>query len=448
MLDARAQCRGKLLEGKAMPIQNIAMLSVHSSPLARLGGKEAGGMNVYVRALARELGRRGLRIDIFTRQQDRDLPTQMRLDHNVRLIHLPAGPVAPYDKNLIVGHLDEFVNRVLTFAAQQTMRYDLLHSHYWVSGAAALRLRQAWDIPIVQMFHTLGAMKNDVARSPEERETSQREALERDLLHSVDMTVAATAYDQAQMVRHYAAHPSRIRVLPCGVDTTQFQPGAQLTARLRLGLPLDERLLLAVGRMEPLKGFDALIEALRLLNLKPLSNVGSPNLLLIGGDDESSSPNWNNEQRRLHILRERLGITEAVTFLGAQPHHLLTDFYAAADACVMPSHYESFGMVALEAMACGSVVLASRVGGLQSIIEDGRSGLLIPPRDPIALAERLEQILSDEDLAQRLRHGARQRAEAYSWQSIASAIHQLYTEVRARYQTQRKSFASKPFDRM
>ncbi|PMP86913.1 MAG: glycosyltransferase family 1 protein, partial [Chloroflexus aggregans] len=296
----------------------IAMLSVHSSPLARLGGKEAGGMNVYVRELARELGQRGIGVDIFTRSQDRTTPTVLPLGRGVRLISLHAGPAAPYDKNLLLTYLPEFVSRVRCFADSEDVSYDLIHSHYWLSGEAALRLRHVWRAPVVQMFHTLGAMKNSVARSEEEVETKRRIAIERRLMREVDAVVAATPLDRAQMVWHYGADANRIRVIPCGVDLRRFQPGDRMQARAALGITPDAIMLVCVGRMEPLKGMDALILAAARLLVQHPEWKERLQVVLVGGDDETQPERWNSEQRRLDGLRRELGITAQVQFAGAQ----------------------------------------------------------------------------------------------------------------------------------
>lgn len=402
------------------------MLSVHSSPLARLGGKEAGGMNVYVRELARELGSRGVPVDIFTRSQDRGAPTVEPLACGVRVINLHTGPAAPYDKNWVLTYLPEFVSRVRCFADGEDLSYDLIHSHYWLSGEAALRLRRSWGAPVVHMFHTLGAMKNSVARSKEETETGRRIAIERRLMHEVDAVVAATPLDRAQMVWNYGADQERVRVVPCGVDLKRFQPGDRMAARAALGLNPDERLLLCVGRMEPLKGMDALIRAAALLHDEGRPWSPALRVLLVGGDDEGRPQGWNAEQRRLDALRHELGVAERVSFLGAQPQELLPAYFAAADVVAVPSHYESFGMVALEALASGAAVVASSAGGLALTVEDGRSGLLFPPDDHRALAAQIARVLDSPELAASLRLGARRRAAEYGWGTVARRITELY----------------------
>jgi D-inositol-3-phosphate glycosyltransferase len=407
----------------------VAMLSVHSSPLARLGGKEAGGMNVYVRELARELGARGVPVDIFTRSQDRGAPTVQPMACGVRVINLHTGPAAPYDKNWVLTYLPEFVSRVRCFADGEDLSYDLIHSHYWLSGEAALRLRRSWGVPVVHMFHTLGAMKNNVARSKEETETGRRIAIERRLLQEVDAVVAATPLDRAQMVWNYGAAPERIRVIPCGVDLRRFQPTDRADARARLGLDPHERILLCVGRMEPLKGMDALIRALAELRAQGRPWAPALRVLLVGGDGEAQPASWNAEQRRLDALRRELGVAESVRFLGAQPQELLPAYFAASDVVAVPSHYESFGMVALEAMASGAAVVASNAGGLALTVEDGRSGLLFPPDDHQALAAQIARLLEQPALAGELRAGAQRRAAEYSWSIVARRMTALYGEL-------------------
>lgn len=408
----------------------IAMLSVHSSPLARLGGKEAGGMNVYIRELSRELGRRGLAVDVFTRAQDATTPPIVALDRGVRVISLRAGPAAPYDKNLLLDYLPEFINRVRCFAESEDLHYDVLHSHYWISGQVARALRQAWGAPIVHMFHTLGSMKNEVARSDDERETGGRTAIERDLLQSVDAVTAATPLDRAQMVWHYGADAARIRVIPAGVDLQRFQPRDRDAARAALGLPAaPHRLVVLVGRIEPLKGIDALIEAsAQLLAARPALR-GHYTALVVGGEPEDATERWNAEQRRLGALRDALGLGDAVVFAGARTHEELPLYYAAADIVTMPSHYESFGMAALEGLASGRPVVATDAGGPAFIVEDGISGLLTPPAAPNRLAGQLGRILDDDALAALLAAGARQRARRFGWPTIGCEIMQVYRDV-------------------
>ncbi len=424
----------------------VAMLSVHTCPLATLGGKETGGMNVYVRELSRELGRRGIEVDVFTRSQDPAAPRRVEPWPHVRIVHLPAGPQAPYDRRQVFPHLPEFVAGVRAFAAAEGTRYDLIHSHYWLSGWAALALQQEWGAPIVQMFHTLGHLKNAVASDAGAREAQERTGVEADVMRRADRIVAATPEDKAQMVQFYGADPGRIVVLPLGVDVSLFRPIPKDEARRYVGLTNpQERLLLFVGRLDPVKGLNVLFEALcRLLRqlVGSYAGVGEPapghlpvlddgcpiSLAVIGGDAEAAEA-LRGDADCLDEVKARYGLKEMVAFLGSRSQDTLPYYYSAADIVVMPSLYESFGLVALEAMACGTPVVASRVGGLPYVVRDGEAGLLVEENDPAALAEGLRRLLTDEPLRARLGEQAHRIAQGYSWQQVADETIKLYDEV-------------------
>ena len=397
----------------------VAVLSVHTCPLAALGAKETGGMNVYVRETARELGRMGVGVDVFTRSQNRTVPRVVELGPGARVIHVRAGREAPVPREEIHRHLDEFVAGVRTWAEEQGARYDLIHAHYWLSGVAGLALREAWDAPLVQMFHTLGRLKNRVARDDADREPALRIAEEARLVAEADRIVAANVVDRAHLCWHYQARPDRVEVIPCGVDTEVFQPMARAAAKdlLELG---PEPMLLYVGRLEPIKGLTTLLEAMRAVE-PPTA------LLVVGGDQDDSAQSHGAWLRR---RASALGLDGRVRFLGAQPQRRLRLFYAAAEATVMPSSYESFGMVALEAMACGSPVVASRVGGLTTTVKDGATGLLVPEGDPRALGEALGRLLRDPGLRDRLGAEAERWALEHRWPCVAEAVCRLYSALR------------------
>jgi D-inositol-3-phosphate glycosyltransferase len=410
-------------------IQRIAVLSVHTCPLAMLGGKETGGMNVYVRDLSRELGRRGLQVDVFTRSQNPAVPRVDSLGQSARVIHVAAGPEGPYDKNLVYDHLPEFVASVKHFAESQGIAYDLIHSHYWLSGWVARELRHSWGTPIVQMFHTLGRMKDSVAQRPEEREPSRRIEVETQIMVFADRLVAATPLEKAQMVWLYGADPCKIEVVPGGVDLSLFRPLSQERARQQLGICDRRHMILFVGRIEPLKGIDTLLRAMAIV-VKDFPRWTDEICVCIVGGDASEKPEAiNAEMERLQALREELGISDLVTFLGAQAQDTLPSYYSAADVVVMPSHYESFGMVALEAMACGTPVIASKVGGLSFTVQDGITGFHVPERDPEALAEKITLLLKDHDLRSRLSAQAVQWVQCYSWSKVADRIVSLYRQL-------------------
>ncbi|MGB9299262.1 MAG: glycosyltransferase, partial [Anaerolineae bacterium] len=338
----------------------LAMLSVHTCPKAALGGKETGGMNVYVRDLSRELGRRGFIVDVFTRSQDPDAPRIVDLGPNARVIHLKAGPEAPYDKNLVHNHIDEFTDNLLEFARREDVAYHLVHSHYWLSGLVARRLRREWNTPVMHMFHTLGKLKNRVAKSEADLEAPLRVESEREIINSVDRLVAANPLEKAQMIWLYGADPTKIEVIPCGVDLELFYPRARSEAEAYLDMPVHHKMVLFVGRVEPLKGIDVLIEAMALVLEKHTDLRDDICLCVIGGEPDADAADMDREMARLQDMRETLGIADVVAFLGKRAQPALPFHYYAAEVCVVPSHYESFGMVALEAMACGTPVIASR----------------------------------------------------------------------------------------
>ncbi len=412
-------------------IQRIAMLSVHTCPLAMLGGKETGGMNVYVRDLSRELGRRGFQVDVFTRSQNPAIPRvdSLGLGQNARVIHVPAGPEAPYDKNLIYDHLPEFVAGVKRFAAEEGIAYDLIHSHYWLSGWAARELRRSWGTPIVQMFHTLGQMKDSVAQRPEEREPSRRIQIETQIMAFADQLVAATPLEKAQMVWLYGADPCKISVIPCGVDLSLFRPLSQERTRQQLGVCDRLCMVLFVGRIEPLKGIDTLFRAMAIVAKDFPRWKDEICVCIVGGDASEKPEAINAEMERLRALREELGISDLVTFLGAQAQDTLPSYYSAADVLVVPSHYESFGMVALEAMACGTPVIASKVGGLSFTVQDGITGFHVPERDPETLAGKISLLLKDHNLRSRLGAQAARWVRRYSWPKVADQIASLYHQL-------------------
>jgi len=403
-----------------MSIRRVAMLSVHTCPLATLGGKETGGMNVYVRDLAREFSRRGIMVDVFTRSQNVHLPHVMhKLGARGRVVHVPTGPEEPYDKNKVFDHLPEFVEGVLGFAQSESIAYDVIHSHYWLSGWAARELRAAWGIPIVHMFHTLGLMKNQVAGSASELETSRRIDVETEIVGFADRLIAATPAEQCQLEWLYNADPDRISVISPGVDTQHFFPMPQRAARERLGMSHAARTILFVGRIERLKGIDTLIRAIALIAHERPSWVQQVCVAIIGGDPTTDE---NAELERLKRMREELGLDDLITFLGARDQDQLRYYYNAASFVVMPSRYESFGMVALEAMACGRPVIASEVGGLAHLVRHGETGFHVPENDHVALASTIACLLQDDALRVRLGRQAAEWAQNYAWPKVAEQL--------------------------
>jgi D-inositol-3-phosphate glycosyltransferase len=407
----------------------VAMLSYHTCPLATLGGKDTGGMNVYVRELTRQLGQMNIHVDVFTRSQDDHVPHVLHeLGYGNRVVHVPAGPEHPVPKDQLASYIPEFVGGIKKFASEKGIRYDVIHSHYWMSGIAAASLSDVWDgAPIVHMFHTLGEMKNRIARTQEEREGEYRIEGEKQVLRRADRIVVATLAELTQLRFLYKADASKMVVIPPGVDVSRFYPIPADEARTYIGLKPDDRMILFVGRIEPLKGVDTLLEAMSCLQLKEKKRV---HLAIIGGEPDADPETMTAEMARLMNLCEVLGLDQSVVFLGKRDQDKLPYYYSAAEVVVMPSQYESFGMVALEAMACGTPVVASEVGGLAYLVRDGETGFTIPAEEPETLCDKLSWLLTEDELRQKMGSQAAAHAQDYAWEKIAKQIVEVYQGLR------------------
>lgn len=373
-------------------------------------------MNVYVNMLSHELAARGIQVDVFTRWHDPDEPQVVEAAPNLRVIHIDAGGRSPQPKEALPPLVEAFSQQVILFQKLQGVHYDLIHAHYWLSGAVGLELKSAWDVPLVAMFHTLGAVKNQARAG--EHEPATRIAAENQIIAKADALVAGTIQERDGMVRLYGAPADRIQVIPLGVDTTRFQPLEKHAARQALGLN-GERLLLFVGRPDPLKGLEVLISA-----ASQLEDPQGVRVLVVGGEGREAAG-----FQRARDLATQLEMSERVEYIGSVEHEQLPYYYSAADICVIPSYYESFGLVALESMACGTPVVAARVGGLRSTVRDGETGFLIPWHCPEPYAERMEMLLGNEALRSSLGDQARIAAQSYSWQAVADQVESLYVDV-------------------
>jgi len=403
----------------------IAMLSYHTCPLATLGGKDTGGMNVYVRDLTRELGRLGVHVDVFTRSQDEHVPHVLHdLGYGNRVVHIPAGPEQPLPKKQLSEYIPQFVEGVLQFAAEKGIHYDIIHSHYWMSGIAAEMLARSWNLPVVHMFHTLGEMKNRIATSEAEKEGAYRLDGERQVLAFADRIIAATPAEQAQLQWLYKADARKVVVIPPGVDTGHFYPIPADEAREFIGIHKGDRMVLFVGRIEPLKGVDTLIRAMSCMRMNEVEKPAY--LAIIGGDPNVSPEQMSAEMTRLQGLCQELCMDRMVIFLGKRGQDTLPYYYSAAEVLVMPSHYESFGMVALEAMACGTPVIASQVGGLAFLVQDGVTGFHVPNGDADALCAKLTMLLADHALRRQIGEQAAEYARGYAWENIARQLIRVY----------------------
>lgn len=406
---------------------NIALISYHTCPLATLGGKDTGGMNVYVRDLTRFLGELGIHADVFTRSQDEHVPHVLHdLGYGNRIVHIPAGPETPLPKEQLYTHLDTFTENIQEFAHSKNIHYDLIHSHYWLSGLAALKLREQWQVPVLQMFHTLAYLKNRIARSPQELEGSLRLASERKIVQEVDGIITATEIEKEELQQHYAADPQKITVLPPGVDLCRFYPIPQDEAKAVIGIPPTEKVILYVGRIEPLKGIDNLLKAIALLRKSEVLTTCPHYVAIIGGDPDKPRELLDQEMRHLQDMNHSLGLDDMVVFLGKKAQDSLPYYYSASEVVVMPSHYESFGMVALESMACGTPVIATKVGGLELLVQDEVTGLSVPDDDPESLAIQLKRMLCKEGLREELSKNCLEFAQGFNWSIITYKLIEIY----------------------
>jgi D-inositol-3-phosphate glycosyltransferase len=377
-------------------------------------------MNVYVRELYRALGARGVSVDIFTRRQAADVADVVEYAPGARVIHIDAGPQRHVDKYDVLDYLPDFACGIQRFRALTGASYDLVHSHYWLSGRLGVLFADRWGVPMVSTFHTLAELKNHVAETAAEREQAVRYEIERRTMAASQRIVALTDVDRQQMLRHYGSQ-APIAVIPGGVDLEQFSPRAKALARAQLGLDQERNVLLFVGRIQRLKGLEILVRAFGLLGEMDAE------LLIVGG--QAGTPAESREIGRLQQLAAKLGVAERTRFVGAVAHLDLPTYYSAADVCVMPSSYESFGLVAVESLACGTPVVATRVGGLTSIVRDGETGMLVPWRDAELFAQSLRRMFGEPGLRERMAERARESVLAYGWERVAEAHLELYAEV-------------------
>lgn len=400
----------------------IAMLSYHTCPLATLGGKDTGGMNVYVRELTRQFGRMGVHVDVFTRSQDEHVPHVLHdLGYGNRVVHIPAGPEVPLPKDELAEYIPAFAEQILEFCEMKDLRYDLIHSHYWMSGIAAIQLKESWGIPFLHMFHTLGHMKNRIAGFGE-AEGDYRIEGENRVIKAADRLIAATPAEVAQLQWLYNADSKKIVVVPPGVDLSHFYPIPKDEARDYVGIPARDKNILFVGRVEPLKGIDTLLRAIGMMCQNGAVNRDSLCVTIVGGEPDVRQEEMSHEMSRLKRMREDYGIGDVVAFLGKRSQDTLPYYYSAADVVVMPSHYESFGMVALEAMACGTPVVASEVGGLAFLVRNEETGYLVRSDDYNDLCNRLTTLVTNEALRTEMGRNANLYAQRYGWRSVAEKL--------------------------
>jgi len=391
------------------------VLSLHTSPLVQPGTGDAGGMNVYIRELVSSLAQAGSDATVFVRRWTDDLPDVVEVEPGFRVVHIDAGPVG-LDKEQLPEIVDEFTDAVAAHLAADPV--DVIHANYWLSGVAGHRLKHRLDLPLVTTFHTLARVKAETG----DPEPQRRIDAEVDVICCADVITANSVTELHELVTHYGADPDRVEIVPPGVDHAFFSPGARDGARDALGFS-PAPLLLFVGRIQPLKGVDVAVEALAEIG------IDDARLLIVGG---SSGLEGDDEVRKLEKLIADRGLVDRVTMIPPQPHHVLSTYYRAADVCLVPSRSESFGLVALEAAACGTPVVASDVGGLSTLVEEGRTGFRISGRDPKDFAAATRRVLDSPLLADELGRQAAESASSYTWTTMAARLRRVYDDLSLR----------------
>ncbi|HWD55419.1 MAG TPA: glycosyltransferase [Acidimicrobiales bacterium] len=416
-------------------MRRLAVLSLHTSPLAQPGTGDGGGMNVYVRELTAALARNGVACDVFTRAWSPDLAPVVEVEPGLRVHHVPAGPLESVPKESLPAVVDEFTANVLERMAAAAgsggsegggLPYTSVHANYWLSGLSGHVIKHELNLPLVCTFHTLDRVKAE--SMPEEVEADmphRRAEAEATIIECSDAVLASCSVEADQIASLYGGEPGRIRIVPPGVDHAFFGPGHRPQARRALGLPVDGRLLLFVGRIQPLKCADVAIETLAEL----CAAGGEPyRLVVVGGP---SGPHGEKSLQGLHDVADARGVGELVHFIEPQPHELLSSYYRAADVCLVPSRSESFGLVALEAAACGTPVVASAVGGLTTLVDHGYTGFLVDAHDPSAYADAVRRVFEEPLAAERLSTASVLRARLYTWHAAAATLLELHDELAA-----------------
>lgn len=399
------------------PVRKLAVISLHTSPLTQPGSGDGGGMNVYVRELVAALAQAGVSCDVYVRAWSDDLPAEVDVESGFRVVHVPAGP-PELPKERLVDVVEEFTKGVHRHIEEEGAT-DAIHANYWLSGVVGHALKHELDIPLVCTFHTLARVKADTG----DEEPAHRVEAESAVIRCSDAILANSEAEGRQLTEFYGADPRRVEVVPPGVDHAFFSPGDRGGARAALGLDHERPVLLFAGRIQALKGLDVAIGALGALTRR------DPLLVVVGGPSGAAGEAHEAHCRR---LVHQAGLGDRVVFRPPQPHHLLSSYYRAADVCLVPSRSESFGLVALEAAACGTPVVAAAVGGLTTLVDHGRTGLLVDERAPDAFAAAVDELLADPDRAGAMGVAAATAARDYTWSTTAARLRRIYADLTVR----------------
>ncbi|TSD63343.1 glycosyltransferase family 1 protein [Inquilinus sp. KBS0705] len=407
-----------------MKYQNkrIAFISEHASPLAILGGVDTGGQNVYVAQLAKHLAARGLYVDVFTRKDNQELEDVINWVPGVRVINVTAGPATNVIKEDLLQYMDEFKSNMVAFIINEQMHYSLIHANFFMSAYVAMGIKQELDIPFVVTFHALGHVRK-IHQPEEDKFPAERLLIEEQTIQQADHIIAECPQDMDDLVQYYNASKSKVSIIPCGFSPKEFYPVGKVTARKTLGLPLNERIILQLGRMVPRKGVDNVIRAISILKneKKPVK------LLIVGGESENLTEESCPEFARLMRIAREHNVVDSIIFTGRKDRPLLKYYYSAADLFITTPWYEPFGITPLEAMACGTPVIGANVGGIKYSVADGETGMLVDPHDPDTLAEKIDKIIEQDALLSRMGENAICRVNTYfTWAKVANKVSNLY----------------------
>lgn len=396
----------------------IAFISEHASPLAALGGTDSGGQNVYVSELAKQLAAAGYIIDIFTRRESEDVQRCIEWPGGIRIIHVDAGPAKVIPKECLLPYMAAFREDMLAFMAEENITYQLIHANFFMSALVAMELKAQTNIPFVVTFHALGHIRR-IHQGDQDRFPPERIAIEEEVIRRAERIIAECPQDMDDLINYYDAPQDKIIIIPCGVNTEEVYPVNKELARTLLKLPPDEKILLQLGRMVQRKGIDNVIKTLSMLKDRKVQ------LIIVGGGDDTTV-----EMNRLMRLAKKAGVESRVTFTGQRDRWELKYYYAAADLFITTPWYEPFGITPLEAMACGTPVIGSNVGGIKYSVADGQTGILVPPQDPDMLCRAIDSLLRAPVLMKQMSENAIKRVNTlFTWELVAQKMQMVYQDI-------------------
>lgn len=414
--------------------KTIAFISEHASPLSTLGGVDSGGQNVYVAEIPKQLSRLGYNVDIYTRKENRTDAEIINWLPGIRVIHVDAGPAEIIAKENILGLMDEFAQNMMLFIQKERICYDLVHANFFMSALVASKIKAQMGIPYVVTFHALGLVRK-IHQKEMDKFPAERIDIEKRIVRDADHIIAECPQDKSDIINLYGGRPEKIWIIPCGFSSKEFYPIDKAEARRIVNLPDNEKIILQLGRMVPRKGIDNVISALGELK----NDHNNLRLVIVGGDSDSPDPLCCPEIARLQKIAEEKGVASRITFTGRKQRQQLKYYYAAADVFVTTPWYEPFGITPLESMACGTPVIGSEVGGIKYTVKEGKTGFLVPPHNPAALADKLKTLIYDEQLLSAMQKNCLKHVNKYfTWKGVANMCDQLYAHTAAVHQQELK----------